>query len=1007
MEIEKRLIFGLFHLDIENERLWRGEEARKLTFKSFAVLRYLGERPGRLVTKDELFGAVWPETVVEDVALATCIWEIRKALGDDPRKPQFLETVHRRGYRFIAPVTPTPPVHRSPFTVQGLKLEPTPDPQSPIPNFVGRETELAQLQRWFEKALQGERQIVFVTGEPGIGKTTLVEAFLERIASDPTLWIARGQCVAHYGVGEAYLPILEALKRLCREPGREHLITLFRQLAPTWLLQMPSLLDPTSRQELRRETVGTTRECMLRELTDVAGALTTETPLVLVLEDLHWGDYSTLDFLSHLAWRQEPARLLLIGTYRPVEVTASGHPLKIVKQELQTHGQCEELSLNFLSEAAVAEYLTTRFTVGAHGQQSSQAEAAPLRELARLVHQCTDGNPLFMVNVVNNLLAQGFIIQAEREWSIQGDLEVMKSRIPENLRQIIEQQIDRLSKEEQEALEAASVAGMEFSAAAVAAGLEIETIQAEERCEGLARRQQFLQSREFSEWPDGTVAACYGFIHALYHNVLYERITAGKRAQLHQQIGEREEKGYSDRVQEIAGELAVHFERGRDYRRVVQYLGQAAENAGQRGGYREATGHLTKGIALLKALPDTAKRTQQELVLQTRLGLALQVDKGVAAPEAERAYARARELCQQGGEPLQLFHLLRGLHSVHQVRGEWQKAHELAEQCLGLAQQLQDSALLIAAHSMLGTVLASLGELVPARAHIEQGIALYDPDKYPPLPGGSPSFATYYAMYCLVQVAPILLGLGYPDQALKRNQEALTLAQEQSHPYLLTLAVYGAAELHLIRQEWHLSRDRAEAVLSLATTHGFTQWIAMGTILRGAALAEQGQIAEGMAQIRQGLVAYQATGAECGQSFYLALLARAYRKAGQVEEGLTMVEEALAAACKNGQRLQEAWLYWLKGELTLQQCKVQGAKCKVDNPQLAAEECFRNAIATAQRQSAKWLELRATVSLSRLWQQQGKYAEARQMLAEIYGWFTEGFATVDLLEANVLLEQLS
>jgi predicted ATPase len=724
---------------------------------------------------------------------------------------------------------------------------------------VGREAEFAQLHQWLRKAASSKRQIVFVTGEPGIGKTALVDTFLTQVADPqpslhspaPLPWIARGQCVAHYGAGEAYLPILEALKRLCSEPGREHLVTLFRQLAPTWLSQMPSLIDPASRKELQREILGTTRERMLRELTELVEALTAETLLVLVVEDLHWSDYSTLDFISHLAWRQEPARLLLIGTYRPVEMITSGHPLKIVKQELQTHGRCEELSLGFLSEAAVAEYLAARFAAGAHTGSALRSPdtavgRAPLQQLAHIVHQRTDGNPLFMVDVVNDLFAQGFIVQADREWRLQGDLEVVKRTIPQNLRQLIEQQFDRLSQEEQHVLEAASVAGMEFSAAAVAAGLEIATIQAEERCAGLARRQQFLQSRGFSEWPDGTVAACYGFIHALYQNVLYERITAGKRAQLHQQIGEREEKGYRDRVQEIAGELAVHFERGRDYRRVVQYLQQAAENAALRGAYQEARGHLTKGLELLKALPDTPERKQQELVLQTSLGVAVQGSQGLAAPEAERAYVRARELCQQVGEPLQLFHLLRGLHSIHQVRGGLRKAHELAEQCLDLAQQLQDSALLIAAHSMLGFVLASLGELVPARAHLEQAIALYDPQKYPPLLGGGPSFATYYVMYCLSSLARILLGLGYPDQALKRNQEALTLAQEQPHPYILTYTVYGTAELHLTLRQWHFSQEQAEAAISLVAKHGFTQWGTMGTILRGATMAEQGKVEEGI-----------------------------------------------------------------------------------------------------------------------------------------------------------------
>jgi predicted ATPase/DNA-binding winged helix-turn-helix (wHTH) protein len=642
MKSTQEIHFRHCRLDLANQLLCRGSRVIPLRQKSFAVLQYLVEHPGQLVTKEELLRVLWPGTCVSEVVLRVCIRELRHALNDQKRAPQFIETVHGRGFRFIAPLSASPQlVQSSRFKVPGSKPEPTPSTQPPPPTLVGREAELAQLHHWLGKAANGERQIVFVTGEPGIGKTTLVETFLERAGRDPTIWVARGQCVAHYSAGEAYLPILEALKRLCCEPGREHLVALFSQLAPTWLLQMPSLIDPPNRKELQREVLGTTGECMLRELTEVVETLAAETRLVLVFEDLHWSDYSTLDLISHIAWRREPARLLLIGTYRPMEVIASGHPVKTVKQELKMHGQCEELSLGLLSEAAVAEYLTTRFTVGVHGQQSSQAEAMPLRELVRLVYERTDGNPLFVLNMVNDLFAQGFIVQAERKWSIQGNLEVIKNTIPENLRQIIEQQIDRLSREEQGVLEAASVAGMEFSAAAVAAALEIETIQAEEWCEGLARREQFLQSRGFSEWSDETVAARYGFIHALYQHAWYERGTAAKRAQLHQRIGEREEKGYGERASEIAAELAMHFEQGRDYRRAVQYFGQAAENAMQRCGYREATGHLTKGLELLKALPDTPERRQRELELQIRLGIAIQGSEGLAAPEAERAYTRA------------------------------------------------------------------------------------------------------------------------------------------------------------------------------------------------------------------------------------------------------------------------------------------------------------------------------------------------------------------------------
>src|SRR5439155_21041951 len=366
-------------LDVANEWVWQGEQRLQLTPKAFAVLRHLLDHPSRVVTKEELLREGWPDTVVSEWVLTSCIRQIRKALGETAGAPQYLATVHRRGYRLIGPVqsleSKVQSLH-SAFRIPHSALEP-----------VGREGELRHLHRWLEKALAGERQLVFVTGEPGIGKTTVVEAFLQSLESsvqslaseqvhgpqatghsrtarqgatftvqgaDPTpnpqpltpgLWIGHGQCIEHYGAGEAYLPVLEALGRLCREPGGEHLLELLGQQAPTWLVQMPALLSAAELEVLQRKVLGATRERMLRELAEAVEVLTVERPLVLWLEDLHWSDYSTLDWLAYLARRQERAKLLVIGTYRPVEVIVQEHPLRAVKQELQVHGHCRELQL--------------------------------------------------------------------------------------------------------------------------------------------------------------------------------------------------------------------------------------------------------------------------------------------------------------------------------------------------------------------------------------------------------------------------------------------------------------------------------------------------------------------------------------------------------------------------------------------------------------------------------------------------------------------------------------
>jgi predicted ATPase len=373
----------------------------------------------------------------------------------------------------------------------------------------------------------------------------------------------------------------------------------------------------------------------------------------------------------------------------------------------------------------------------------------------------------------------------------------------------------------------------------------------------------------------------------------------------------------------------------------------------------------------------------------------------------EHAYTRARELCRQVGETPQLFPALLGLSVFHMVRAEYQTARELGEQCLSLARRVQDPALITATQSVLGMILYNLGEFPLARAHAEQGIALYDPQQ--------PRSWLDHGVSCLWSAASALLLLGYPEQALQRSDEMVTLAQELSHPSSLGFALYFAAGLRQFRREAQAAQGRAEAAIALATEQGLPSWLANGTVQRGWALAVQGQGEAGIAQLHQGLAAHRATGEEVARPYALALLAEAYGKVEQPKEGLTALAEALALVDQTGERFYEAELYRLKGQLTLQKFQVSSFKFQVENSlgssvqslESEAEECFHKAIEIARRQQAKSLELRAVMSLSRLWQQQGKKEEARQMLAEIYGWFTEGFDTQDLRDAKALLAELA
>jgi predicted ATPase/DNA-binding winged helix-turn-helix (wHTH) protein len=984
MEHEQHLLFGPFRLDPVTERLWCGEQAVVLRAKPLAVLRYLAAHPGRVVTKEELLKTVWAGTYVSKTVLKVCVREIREALREAVVAPRYLETVGRLGYRFIAPVVSSPRsgAGRPEFTIQNSK---------PDTCLVGREAELRQLHRGLEKALSGERQLIFVTGEPGIGKTALVDRFVDRVRSTRQGRIGRGQCIEHYGAGEAYLPVLEALGQVGREPEGKLVLDVLTRSAPTCLVQLPALVGEVELEALQRKVQGVTRDRMLREIAEAIEALTAERLLVLVFEDLHWSDSSTLELLAYLARRRERARLLVIGTYRPTEVLLSGHPLTAVMQELQAHGQCEELRLELLTAGAVAEYVAGRFAV--EGQQ-----VVPFQQLAGVVHRRTEGNALFMVNLVEHLVRQGRVVQEAGHWQVQENLADLAGSAPESLRQLIERQLGRLSAEEQQVLEVASIAGATFAVAAVVAGSKREAEAVEEICEELAWQGHFLQEEGVEEWPDGTLSGRYQFRHALYQSVLYERVAVARQVRLHRQIGEQEEQAYGDRTREIAVELAAHFERGRDYRRAVRYLQQAGENALRRSAPQEAILLLTKGLEVLKRLPETPDRLQQELTLQITLGAPLIATKGYAVPEVETAYARARALCQQVGETPQLVSVLGGLWVFYLVRGQLQTAQGLAEQALRLAQKGQDPALRVGAHYALGQTLFFLGEVASAWEHLEQGIALYDPRQ-----DDSPAFVSGQdpGVVSLSYAALALWLLGYPNQALGRIHEALNLAKRLSHPFSQAFALDSAAIFYQFRREAQAAQERAEAAIRLCTEQGFPYWLAIGTLLQGWVLTVQGQGEEGMEQLRQGLAAWRATGAELRGPYFLTLLAEAYGNAGQAKEGLATLTEALTVVDKSGERFYEAELYRLKGELTLQ-TSGQSREPRVKE----VEACFHQAIAIARKQQAKSLELRAVMSLSRLWQQQGKKSEAHSVLIEVYGWFTEGFETKDLQEAKALLTEL-
>ena len=675
--------FPPFRLDVANACLWRGQRTIRLTPKAFAVLHCLAERPGQLVTKEMLLETVWPATVVGDAVLKVCVREIRKALRDRAEAPKYIATVHRLGYRFIAEVetgSEDRPVLVDDSAARGGP-EPTrsrrirPRTASPL---VGREPALDRLQMWLDAAWRGGRQVVFVTGEPGIGKTAVIEAFLDHAAADARVFLAQGQCVETYGTSEPYLPVLDALARLCREPGGDHVVSLLRKQAPTWLVQMPWLLDAADRDLVERDLLGATRERMLRELAELVEVLAAEAPLVLVLEDLQWSDAATIDLISLIAQRREPARLLLIGTYRPVDATVAANPVGDVKRVLEARGQAHDLSLSLLAEDAVAEYLAARFP-----------DSAVSRELAHVLHRRTEGNPLFMVSAIDDLIARGVLARREGRWDLRAALGDVELDVPESLRHMIDRQVSRLTLEEQRILAAASAAGMEFSVASVAAAIDRPVDEVDEWCSGLARQHLFLRALGPREWPDRTMTARFAFNHALHRQTLYQGLPLARRRALHQAIGEREEAAYGERAHEIAAELAAHFGEAGDDHRTVRYLQLATGTAMRRHANREAIEYLARAQGVAARLPEpdgvNSRLTlleQQGLTHRTMGDVAAAVSDFEALSESARAHGRGRH------EVRALLHLASALSWIDRAR-----SLAAGEQALERAQTLDDPVL--------------------------------------------------------------------------------------------------------------------------------------------------------------------------------------------------------------------------------------------------------------------------------------------------------------------------
>jgi class 3 adenylate cyclase/DNA-binding winged helix-turn-helix (wHTH) protein/predicted ATPase len=839
---------------------------------------------------------------------------------------------------------------------------------------VGRAQEMGLLLACWMRVTEGMGQVVILGGEAGIGKSRLVQVLKEHVAGEGHAWL---ECQGSpYYQHTALYPLTELLARrlLHVEPEAtaaqkvQHLEEFLGQhdlslaetvplFASLLSLPVPATYPPVqvSPEQQRQQTLHALLGLLLR--------LAAAQPLLLVMEDLHWVDPSTLEWLSLLVDQGPTARILALCTCRPD-----------FRPPWTGRSHCTQVTL-----ARLPQRQATALT-----HQVAHGKALPAEVVAQIVAK-TDGVPLFVEELTKTVLESGLLQEQEEHYALTGPLPPLA--IPVTLHDSLLARLDRLGAAKGLAQLGATL-GREFAYALLQAVAPWNE-------EALRRELQQLVVAELLYQRGLPPQATYLFKHALIQDAAYQSLLKSTRQQYHQRIAQVLERQFPDIVETQPELLAQHYTGAGLPMQAIPYWQRAGQRALERSAHVEALAHLTTGLELLHALPETPERAQHELALHLTVGPALIATKGYAAPEVASTYARARQLCTQVGDTQQLCLILRGLAAFYIGQAAVETVWDIGEHMLRLAQSLPHATYRLEAHSLLGSTSYYRGRLTLARTHLEHGIALFHAPQGACQTSYVPANA---AVSCLTFAALVLWHLGYPAQALARSGEALTLARELAHPFSLCYGLMFTAVLHHVRREAGVVQERAEALIAHASDQGFAQWRAQGTMLCGWARATQGRVTEGFEQLQQGLEAYRRTGAVLGLPYYLTCLAEVYGHMGREDKGVAMLDEALALGAHTGMRVAEAGQLCLKGVFLGRQA----------HPDLhGAEACFQQALTVARHQQAKSFELRAAMSLSRLWQQQGKQTEARELLAPVYGWFTEGFDTADLQEAKALLDALA
>lgn len=922
------LRFGPFRLIGRHGPLLQGDREIRLQPKSLAVLWLLVRQPGEVVTKSALLDSVWPGTAVGDEAITFQIQALRRALEDDPRSPRYIVTVHRVGYRFMQPV-------------DAACSAPAPEAGSP---FVGRGESLASLQALLAEALAGRRQFLLISGEAGIGKSTLIDRFESRVSQNlPLLRRARGQCLDQIGDGEPYLPLLQALTQLVREAPDEAPIALLRRTAPTWLLQLPGVLSPDEAAELRRQSVGTHPDRMMRELVSALEQLAAQRPLLLVLEDLHWADNSTLDFLRLLAHQRTAAQLLVIVSLRPAEAIQSDHPVRQFGPGLVARKLAQELRLESLSPDDVVAFLHERFA----GQAITDTALNRVRELS-------GGHPLYL-----HQLADYF-----------ADNDADSGALPPALGELLELQYHQLAPAARQILDAGSLCGAEFAAAVVADATGLSTAEVEAHCDALVRQLRFIEDRGLAVWPDGTASGRYRFRHALHSEVLRRRLLPAPRARLSRAIALRLEAAYGARADDVAAELSLHFEESGLHLDAARYAMRAARQALRRIAPGEVGKLVKHGLELIAGCADSDTRRRVERELHMVAAKALQLAHGFGSAAAQPHLQALQALIGQDDDDAELkFEAWAAMWLHHHFTGRYAAALDFADRIRQLGEAQHNPATTCCGLAWHSVTLQIIGR--PADALVESRRALQLARSVGGLDGHSPHFEPVCT--ALIGQALSLWYTGHPKQALATAREATAYAEHLGGSYATCIAeISSLGMVRLLQREWAEVAAMADDVIERSQRHGQTealewargyQLIARYHLARdGAALAALLDRLERRRQGRNfvGLPMEYAIAAE------ILLDLRDYSGA----------EAALGTALDIIDRLgQRSW------ECELLRLRARHRRETAPERPESEESLLRRAIDAGRETQTLVFEFRATMNLFDLLARQGRYREAHELLA--------------------------